>query len=102
MTIFHVLVVWLIIAFVSVVPLAFAAVQVRRYWSIVEMRLVFASLAGQALFQSVAAWLAFASLSTVVLNRPAAIWLILFTVGDLAAVLPLVALALRMLRYRVI
>lgn len=101
MTIFHILVVWLLIAVVSVVPLLLAAVvQVRHYWSVIEMRLLFAALAGQALFQSVGAWIAFTALPIATLDRPAPLWLMLSTIGNIAAVLPLVVLALRLLRYR--
>jgi hypothetical protein len=101
MTILHMLIIWLLIAVLSVVPLVLGAAQVRRYWSIVEMRLLLAALVGQALFQSVAAGIAFTSLSASSLARLAPLWLILFTVGNVAAVLPLAALALRMLHYRV-
>lgn len=101
MTILHMLIVWLLIAVVSVAPLVLAAAQVRHYWSIVEMRLLFAALTGQALSQSIAAWLAFMALPVATLDRAAPPWLILSTIGNIAAVLPLVILALRMLRYRV-
>ena len=101
MTLYHILIGWLLIAAVSVIPLVLAAVvQVRHYWSVVEMRLVLAALAGQALFQSIAAGMAFTSLPVATLGRAAPPWLILFTVGDIAMVLPLVILALMILRYR--
>jgi len=101
MTIFHILIVWLLIAVMSAVPLVLAAVlQVRHYWSVIEMRLLFAALAGQALFQSIAAVIAFTALPVATLDRPVPLWIALFTVGDIAMVLPLVILALRILRYR--
>lgn len=97
MTIYHILIVWLLIAVLSFAPLVLAAVQARRYWSVIEMRLLMAALFGQALFQSNAAWQAFTILPATTLDRAAPSWLILFTAGDVAMAAPLVALAIRML-----